>query len=249
LNEAFVDSKGNPMDQKDIVKQTHDALVISKGNNNQYDFEKFKSAMTSTKQIQGPGLDPWKVHYEQSPITDEKTLKKLFDSYRPVAELNASAFIWLINKIYDLANEKFGNDYYADFVISVKNQHHFDIQLKSNDNVSAGNLNQGQTKFITAGPFAYRYQKGLYYDTKDSAKTTDISIVINPNLWTLEAKTPNGQQIMKTVLNDRKAFDTYSGWYTGEVFNFILYKFKAPKTEVKPVEKKEGDKIEEPKQK
>jgi hypothetical protein len=237
MNESFVDAKGNPMDQKEIVKQTHDALIYSKG-----DFNKFKELMSSEKQIQGQGLDPWKVHYEKSPITDEKTLKTLFDTYRPVAGLNENAFIWLINKFYGLANEKFGNGNYADFVTSVKNSHHANLSLRSSDNVSAGALNVGQTRFILNGPFSYRYQKGYYYQTEDSAKTTDISIVIYPNLWTIEPKTSKGTEIMKTVLNDRKAFDTYSGWYTGEIFNFILYKYKAPKTEIKPVQAKEGEK-------
>ena len=236
LNEKFLDSEDNPMDQKDVVKRTHDALVMAKG-----DFNKFKEFMSSKKQIQGPGLDPWKEHYENSPITDDKMLKTLFDTYKPVSGLNENSFIWLINKIYNLANEKYGNNYYADFVTSVKNSHHQNLLLKSSDEVSAGQVDVGKTTFIKSGPFGYRYTKGSYYDTKDSAETTDISIVVYSNFWNIEAKTPKGQTILDKILNDRKAFDTYSGWYTGDVFTFILYKYKAPKVEIKQVKSKPGE--------
>jgi len=233
LNEKFVDANGNTMDQKDIVKRVHDALIWSKG-----DYETFKKGMSSTKEIKGPGITAWKTEYESVPITDEKVIKKMFDTYRPVSMLNEKAFGWLIDRVYEIVNgpKRMPNA----FNVSVKNQLSFKVALQG-----ISELAPGKITFIDSGPFAYKHSQGWYYNTADSVKDlgigrdkpVNLEIVIMQNLWTLEAKTPEGTKVLEKLLNNRKAFDTYSGWYEGDKFCFILYKFDAPKPQLKPQER------------
>jgi hypothetical protein len=239
LLEKFTDANGNPVDQKDIVKKIHDALIFSQGK-----YEKFVDAMSSQKEIKGPGLNPWKTEYESVPITDEKTLKMLFDTYRPVSMLNENNFTWLINQIYGLVNN---TNEVPIFNVKVTNRVGVEVHLRDKeDNVHVANLKNGQSCIIDGGPYTYRYTKGYYYNSEDDVKKLgvgrdkpiDLEIVINPNLWTLDAMTSKGTKVMEKVLNNRKAFDTYSGWYEGDKFCFILFKFKAPEQKLKA---KEGE--------
>lgn len=245
LSEKFVDAEGKNMDQQSIVKRVHDAMIWSKG-----DFNKFKETMSSKKEIKGPGITQWKVDYEDVPITDEKTLKNLFDNYRPVSMLNEKAFVWMINQIYSvLVNNKYVGE--EIFNTKVINNLGVNVHLRDKDlDIHVAELQNGKSCIIDSGPFTYRYNKGYYYnsaeDVKDLAvgrnKPIDLEIVIRPHMWTLEAKTSKGTKVMEKLLNNRKAFDTYSGWYEGDKFCFILYKFKAPQAQIKA---KEGDREKE----
>jgi hypothetical protein len=239
LLEKFMDANGKPMDQKVIVKMIHDALVYSQGK-----YEKFAEAMSSNKEIKAPGMDPWKVEYEKVPVTDEKTLKTIFDTYRPVSILNENGFTWFINQVYGLVNTKEA----AIFNVKITNRVGVEVHLKDKaENVHVANLKNGQSCVIDGGPYSYNNTKGYYYNSAEDVKKLgigrdkpiDLDIVITPNLWTIEAMTSNGTKVLEKVLNNRKAFDTYSGWYEGDKFCFILFKFKAPTQKLEPMK---GDK-------
>jgi hypothetical protein len=181
----------------------------------------------SPERISMLSLDPWKEHYEKTPITSGETLKELFDTYRPVSSLGPAAFVWMIGRIYDLINKE---DKYPYFYTKIISQLNVKVDLIDKEkNISAcKDLKPGDYCIIDSGPFSYRTTNGFYYNTvdKDSRKPveTDIEIVVQSSWWTLEGKTERGKEILEELLSNPQAFDVYSGWYQKDKFFFALYK-------------------------
>ena len=222
--EAFQTEDGKMVSQKDIVNGILFALQSCEGK-----FEKFREQLSRVQK-------------------DEKVIKQLFDTYRPASQLTAKAFIWMINKIYCglVKNE------YRRFNIQVINRLGVNVVLKD-EQTTVGQIAAGGTRFIESGPYRYNNSPGFYYNTGNTLKElsnnpVDLEIVITPNHWEMDAKSQEGTKILEALLRDKTSFDLYSGYYEADKFFFKLYKFKAPKAQIKPLEgepKKEEAKKEE----
>jgi hypothetical protein len=154
----------------------------------------------------------------------------------------------MINKIYcDLVKNE-----YRRFNIQVINRLGVNVVLKD-EQTTVGQIAAGGTRFIESGPYTYNNTSGYYYNTGNTLKEVsnnpvDLEIVITPNHWEMDAKSQEGTKLLETLLRDKTSFDLYSGYYEGDKFFFKLYKFKAPKAQIKPLEgepKKEETKKEE----
>ena len=260
VNEAFKDANGNMIDQRNLVLKMLNAFEVSifKGNKgiDNPDFEAFKNAMSDSKQV---AKNPFGgTEWENVPITDEKTIKTLFDTYRPVgAKLGPDAFVWMINQLYSIASQVTGKQQGYGFITQIINNVGSNVELKSND-ISVTSLTNGESTYIDGGPFGYNNSKGGYYHNCDDLSKcfggsernyedakVDISITVGGRIWKMEAKTDRGTKVLEKLLNIRNAFDTYSGWYEGDTFMFALYKYKAPKQQPEVGKAPEGVKSEE----
>jgi len=149
---------------------------------------------------------------------DEKVIKQLFDTYRPASQLTAKAFIWMINKIYC----GLVKNEYRRFNIQVINRLGVNVVLKD-EQTTVGQIAAGGTRFIT-----------------------NMATKFNARYWVKES---NGNRSLQNVeINWPVNKDRSTLYYEGDKFFFKLYKFKAPKAQIKPLEgepKKEVAKKEE----
>ena len=216
MNEAFATPDGKPVSQKDIVNAITFAMSSSRG-----EFDKFSDQISKMQK-------------------DEKTVKTLFDTYRPVSMLAAPAFMWMINKIYNSLVE---NEYQM-FNIQIINRIGGAVDLRD-ANVAVGQVPAGGSVFVTSGPYKYQNSTGYYYERQnqlEKGKSVDLEIVLTPTHWEMDPKSKDGDKVFGKLIKDKSSFDLYSGYFEGERFFFKLYRFKAPKTTIKPITKEEGSK-------